>query len=101
MLSSLTLIALESCLWELSALSHHYYPPVVTLAKSIGTETATTPMHDMHDFGRHTYKSLFEQERKRTKKRQKVPLTFVEPKGLFGDKDDVLSGMLNLPTAGE
>jgi len=95
---SIYFVALESSLWELSALAHHYYPAVVTLAKSIGTETETTPMHDIDDFLRHTYKSLFEQERKRssTKKRRKVPLTFVEPKGLFGS-NDVLSGMFSLP----
>ena len=71
---------------------------MVTLAKSIGTESETTPMHDMDDFLRHTYKSLFEQERKRgqsNKKKRKVPLTFIEPTSLFGG-DDVLSGMLAL-----
>jgi len=56
------------------------------------------PMHDIDEFLRHTCKSLYEQERQRpfTKKRRKVPLTFVEPKGLFGG-NDVLSGMLSLP----
>lgn len=91
----LTSTALESSLWELSALSHHYYPAVVTLAKSIGTESETTPMHMIDDFLRHTYKSLFEQERKRSKRR-KVPLAFVEPKGLFSGEDDVLAGTVRL-----
>lgn len=88
------MIALESSLWELSALSQHYYPAVAALAKSVGTEDAKTPLHNMDDFLRHTYKSLFSQERKRgdgSKKRQKhlasTPLTFVKPKGLFTNND--------------
>ena len=69
-------------------------------------------MHDMEDFMVHTYKSLFEQEKKRLgssggcggggnhgiagKKKKgggggKVSLTFVEPEGLF-TKGDVFSG---------
>jgi len=94
--------ALESSLWELSALSQHYYPAVATLAKSIGTEDDKTPLLDTDDFLRHTYKSLFDQERKRgepshKKKRQKkiaTPLTFVEPKGLFDD--DILGEILSI-----
>jgi len=94
--------ALESSLWELSALSQHYYPAVATLAKSIGTEDDKTPLLDTDDFLRHTYKSLFDQERKRgeashKKKRQKkvaTPLTFVEPKSLF--EDDILGDILSI-----
>jgi hypothetical protein len=52
-------------------------------------------MHDIDDFLRHSYKSLFEQERKRSQKRRKVALTFVEPKGLWSE-GDVLCGMLDL-----
>ena len=56
--------ALESSLWELTALEKHYHPAVSTLAKSVGTEDdKTTPMYDMEDFIVHTYKSLFEQEK--------------------------------------
>ncbi len=58
-------------------------------------------MYDMEDFLAHTYKSLFEQEKKRivgggmegkvidggAKKKAKVSLTFVEPKGLFCEGD--------------
>lgn len=98
-------LALESSLWELTALEKHYHPAISTLAKSIGTEDdKTTPMYDMEDFMVHTYKSLFEQEKKRLgggsgtanigvnnrKKRGKVSLTFVEPEGLFA-KNDVLA----------
>ncbi|KAL3790616.1 hypothetical protein ACHAW5_004183 [Stephanodiscus triporus] len=98
--------ALESCLWELSALEKHYHPAISTLAKSIGNEDdKTTPMHDMEDFLTHTYKSLFEQEKKRLgsgggggggKKKVgggRVSLTFVEPEGLF-TKDDVFADIL-------
>lgn len=97
--------ALESSLWELTALERHYHPAISTLAKSVGTEDdSTTPMYDMEDFMVHTYKSLFEQEKKRLgssggggsgfggKKKggggSRVSLTFVEPVGLF-TKDDV------------
>ena len=64
-------------------------------------------MHDMEDFLTHTYKSLFEQEKKRLgsgggggggggKKKVgggRVSLTFVEPEGLF-TKDDVFADIL-------
>lgn len=101
-------IALESSLWELAALEKHYHPAISTLAKSVGTEDdKTTPMYDMEDFMAHTYKSLFEQEKKRLggsnnggsgasggKKRggSRVSLTFVKPEGLF-TKDDVFGDM--------
>lgn len=89
--------ALESSLWELSALSQHYYPAVVTMAKSIGTEDTKTPFYNMDDFLRHTYKSLFEQERPSKKRRKmKTALTFSQPKALFSE-NDVLVGMLDLP----
>lgn len=99
---------LESSLWELTALEKHYHPAISTLAKSVGTEDdKTTPMHDMEDFMMHTYKSLFEQEKKRLggdsggnvdnkdlgggKKKKggggKVSLTFVEPESLFTKED--------------
>lgn len=71
------------------------------LAASCGTEDDKTPMCDMEDFMVHTYKSLFEQEKKRIavesagkgddsggkRKKARVSLTFVEPKGLFCDCD--------------
>lgn len=106
--------ALESSLWELDALSRHYHPAIATLAKSVGTEDETTPMHDVeNEFSVHTYKSLFEQERKRAfgggaaggdkgkkKKRRKVALTFAEPRGLFSE-DDIFGGTLRVPMTGE
>ena len=96
--------ALESSLWELAALGRHFHPAVAGLAKSVGTESDTTPMHDMDEFLLHTYKSLFETERKRmadpskkSKQRQKaVPVTFEKPKGLFAS-EDVFAGILSVP----
>lgn len=103
--SSLPQSALESSLWELTALTNHYHPAVSALASSCGTEDDKTPMYDMEDFMEHTYKSLFEQEKKRIvgdgldgdasskvdkatkKKRTRVSLTFLEPKGLFCEGD--------------
>jgi len=86
--------ALESSLWELTALEQHYHPAISTLAKVVGTEDdKTTPMYDMEDFMTHTYKSLFEQEKKRLGtgggggRKKKVSLTFVEPAGLFIEGD--------------
>jgi U3 small nucleolar RNA-associated protein 19 len=89
--------ALESSLWELSSLSQHYYPAVVTMAKSIGTEDKTTPNYNIHDFLRHTYKSLIDQERQSKKRRkQMTALTFTSPTALFSQYD-VLFRVLNLP----
>jgi U3 small nucleolar RNA-associated protein 19 len=89
--------ALESSLWELESLSHHYYPAVVTMAKSIGTEDKKMPHYNIHDFLRHSYKSLFDQERPTKKRRnQKTALTFCSPKALFSEGDE-LFGVLDLP----
>lgn len=92
--------ALESSLWELLALQKHYHPAVSALATSCGTEDDKTPLYDMEDFMAHTYKSLFEQEKKRItgesavgkgdvgkRKKARISLTFVEPKGLFCEGD--------------
>jgi U3 small nucleolar RNA-associated protein 19 len=84
--------ALQSSLWELDVLERHYYAPVATLAKSIGTPSeANAPPHVMDEFSSHTYTSLFDQERK--KRSKKTALTFKEPGSLFGD-NDIFSGVL-------
>jgi hypothetical protein len=87
--------ALQSSLWELTALENHYFPPVVTLAKSFGREAELkAPLYNLaDDFLGHTYKSLFDQERKRPCK-GKPPLAFREPKSLF-TSDDVFHGILS------
>ena len=62
--------ALHSSLWELSAFSQHYYPPVATMAASLGTmEESKLPMHNWQEFANLSYKTLLEQERKRKPKR--------------------------------
>lgn len=103
--------ALESSLWELTALESHYHPAVSSLAKSCGTESDLTQMHDMDDFLAHTYKSLFDQEHKRGDqggkggkggggggkgRGKKVAVTFVEPTSLFTE-DDVFRSFLLVP----
>ena len=95
--------ALESSLWELAALGRHFHPAVAGLAKSVGTESDRTPMHDMDEFLLHTYKSLFETERKRmdpkSKRQKAVPVTFEKPTGLF-TPNDTFAGILSVPEAG-
>jgi U3 small nucleolar RNA-associated protein 19 len=84
--------ALQSSLWELAALERHHHPAVVTMAKSIGLdEESQMPLHDMQDFSHHTYKSLFDQERKN--RNTKTAVTFKAPKALFTE-EDVFSNIL-------
>lgn len=89
--------ALQSSLWEIMVLERHYFPPVVTLAKSFGREMELkAPLYNLtDDFLGHTYKSLFDQERKRTRK-GKPPLAFREPASLF-TKDDLFANILAIP----
>jgi U3 small nucleolar RNA-associated protein 19 len=87
--------ALQSSLWELLVLEKHYLPAVQTLARSVGVEddgTAGIPLHDLQqDFVGHTYRSLFEQERKRHQQGKRsakaTALTFHRPPSLFSDTD--------------
>lgn len=86
--------ALHSSLWELAVFERHYHPAVVTLAKSIGrVEELKAPPHNMEDFFGHTYKSLFDQERKK-RTRTKTALTFKDPESLFTE-DDIFSNILS------
>ena len=52
-------------------------------------EDSNTLYHDLDGFLVHTYKSLFDQERKRgdNKRKSKVPVTFQKPESLFVDGD--------------
>jgi len=81
--------AIDSCLWELNALEKHYHPAVASMAKGCGMEDSNTLYHDLDGFLVHTYKSLFDQERKRgdNKRKSKVPVTFQKPESLFVDGD--------------
>eukprot|EP00557_Chaetoceros_sp_GSL56_P008845 CAMPEP_0176499370 /NCGR_PEP_ID=MMETSP0200_2-20121128/12889_1 /TAXON_ID=947934 /ORGANISM="Chaetoceros sp., Strain GSL56" /LENGTH=587 /DNA_ID=CAMNT_0017897781 /DNA_START=60 /DNA_END=1819 /DNA_ORIENTATION=- len=67
--------AIESSLWELNALEKHYHPAVSSMAKGCGIEDEKVLHHDIDQFLLHTYKSLFEQEKKRgnNKRKEKVP----------------------------
>lgn len=92
--------AIQSSLWELKALSKHYYPAVVTLAAAVGSpEQDKAPLLDMEDFYQQSYHTLFEQERKRQRKlSKKTPLTFVPPTHLFSGSD-VFGDILEVPRA--
>ncbi|XAO25320.1 hypothetical protein I312_104142 [Cryptococcus bacillisporus CA1280] len=56
--------ALESSLWEIAALQHHYLSSVSTLAKVFG-EPFTKAEYNMEDFLDHSYNTLFETEANR------------------------------------
>ena len=89
--------AIHSSLWELQALSKHYYPAVVTLAAAVGSpEQDKAPLLDMEDFYQQSYHNLFEQERKRQQKSKKTPLTFQPPRQLFPESD-VFASILDVP----
>ncbi len=92
--------AIESSLWELHALEQHYHPAVSGMAKGCGMEDGQQLMHNLDEFLLHTYKSLFDQERKRAgnKRDKKLPLTFHKPSGLFVD-NDVFDGVFDFPKA--
>lgn len=83
--------AIDSSLWELNALERHYHPAVSSLAKACGTEDEKTVLHDLDAFLLHTYKSLFDHERKSlsnsNNRKRKTPLAFKEPSSLFVEGD--------------
>lgn len=78
--------ALSSSLWELEALTNHYYYQVSSLAKSLQNEASTVsgpkeiPMY-IDDFITQSYGDLMEGELKSAKKRS--ALAFTEPAGVF------------------
>ena len=69
---------------------------MATLIKACGSgEDEALPFHNIEEFLTHTYTFLIEQEGKQTrKKNRKIPLTFVEPKGLVAGKDNAWCDML-------
>ena len=83
--------AIDSSLWELNALERHYHHAVSSMAKACGTEDEKTVLHDLDAFLLHTYKSLFDQERKSlsngNNRKRKTPLAFKEPSSLFVEGD--------------
>mmetsp|Transcript_5726 Transcript_5726/g.7893 ORF Transcript_5726/g.7893 Transcript_5726/m.7893 type:complete len:462 (+) Transcript_5726:434-1819(+) len=70
--------ALNTSLWELTALKDHYYPAVSSMAKGFQNKINTKAVKlDVDDFTSLTYKVLFDQEVNRKKKL--IPTTFVNP----------------------
>jgi CBF/Mak21 family len=86
--------ALGSSLWELESLERHYYPAVVTLAKSVGRDL-NAPKHDLEEFLNVTYNTLFEEERGK-RKRQETALAFKKPTKLFS-RDDLFGSIISRP----
>mmetsp|Transcript_12703 Transcript_12703/g.36959 ORF Transcript_12703/g.36959 Transcript_12703/m.36959 type:complete len:576 (+) Transcript_12703:31-1758(+) len=77
--------ALQSSLWEVCVLEKHYIPAIQTLARGLGSvEESKMPLYIMEDFLDHSYKSLFDQEKK---KRMKTALAFKKPTSLFTNED--------------
>jgi len=76
--------AIDSCLWEIQSLANHYSPDVATLVKSLffvelkaTVETkVVNPLAPLTELTHVTYKSLFEKEIKKGRKRTRVPLAF-------------------------
>merc|ERR1712062_29262 len=97
--------AIDSSLWELNALGKHYHPAVSILAESVGLEDESMPMYDLNIFLFHTYKGLFESERKKGLKKRKqqnetydeiMSLAFQKSKGLF-IRGDIFNGVFDFP----
>ncbi|RKP12083.1 nucleolar complex protein, partial [Piptocephalis cylindrospora] len=53
--------AIDSSLWELHSLRHHYHPNIASLSKVL-TEAFTKPSYDLEDFLDHTYATLTDSE---------------------------------------
>ncbi|XP_060598961.1 nucleolar complex protein 4 homolog B-like [Ruditapes philippinarum] len=81
--------AMESCLWELQTLQHHYHPDVIKLAKKIYEGDIPDSVLDLSDKFELSANDVFEKEC--TKKLKTTATTFEAPKGLLGCKDDKLS----------
>ena len=86
--------ALESSLWEIEALQHHYLHNVADMAETIQKSKESTTIStkavvlDMDYFFGQTYSSMFTQEAKRRKKQG--ALAFHKPHSLFQPTNDLL-----------
>ncbi|KAF2226512.1 CBF/Mak21 family-domain-containing protein [Elsinoe ampelina] len=83
--------ALESSLWELASLQHHYHPNVATLAKIIG-EQFTKQEYNLEDFLDHTYDGLVDAELGKTLKKAPV-VEFEIPKRIVTSDEGGLNGI--------
>ncbi|XP_037367249.1 nucleolar complex protein 4 homolog [Talpa occidentalis] len=77
--------ALESSLWELQALQHHYYPEV-SKAASVINQALSVPEVPIAPLLELTAFELFEQDLKK-KGPESVPLEFIPAQGLLGGRD--------------
>ncbi|KAJ2319059.1 Maturation and nuclear export of 40S ribosomal subunits interacting protein [Coemansia sp. RSA 2704] len=68
--------ALQSSLWELETLQHHYYPNIATLAR-IFNEPFHKPQFQLEDFLDHTYATFFDSDTLR--KPKKAPALATQP----------------------
>ncbi|KAJ2358130.1 Maturation and nuclear export of 40S ribosomal subunits interacting protein [Coemansia sp. RSA 2618] len=83
--------ALQSSLWELESLQHHYYPNIATLAK-IFSEPFHKPQFMLEDFLDHTYATFFESDTSR--KPKKAPALETQPPISLVRPGDALSDFL-------
>ncbi|KAJ1873164.1 Maturation and nuclear export of 40S ribosomal subunits interacting protein [Coemansia sp. RSA 990] len=85
--------ALQSSLWELETLQHHYYPNIATLAK-IFNEPFHKPQFMLEDFLDHTYTTFFESDTSR--KPKKAPALATQPPTTLIRPGDALSDFMSL-----
>lgn len=86
--------ALESSLWELHSLQHHYHPNVATLAKIIG-EQFTKQEYSLEDFLDHSYNGLIDAELGKELKKAPV-VEFEIPKRIVTSDEGGLNGLGSL-----
>ncbi|CAI6286308.1 unnamed protein product [Periconia digitata] len=77
--------AIESSVWELETLQHHYHPNVATLAKIIA-EQFTKRSYSLEDFLDHSYTALLDIELDRDLKKD-PEVEFEIPKRIFTAED--------------
>ncbi|KAG8515027.1 Nucleolar complex protein 4 [Galemys pyrenaicus] len=85
--------ALESSLWELKALQHHYHPEV-SQAASVINQALSVPEVPIAPLLELTAFELFEQDLK--KGSESVPLEFIPAQGLLGGRDSLCAQYFTL-----
>ncbi|KAJ2785458.1 Maturation and nuclear export of 40S ribosomal subunits interacting protein [Coemansia javaensis] len=83
--------AIDSSLWELATLQHHYYPNIATLA-NVFSEPFHKPGFALEDFMDHTYASFFESDTARRPK--KAPALAAQPPTSLIRPGDALSDFI-------
>ncbi|KAJ2161253.1 Maturation and nuclear export of 40S ribosomal subunits interacting protein [Coemansia sp. RSA 552] len=82
-------LAIQSSLWELETLQHHYYPNIATLAR-IFNEPFHKPQFMLEDFLDHTYNTFFESDTARRPKKAAAlaaqpPTSLIRPGDALSD----------------